>query len=65
MGDRIWWFEFCPKCKKHTLECYEHDSAELREDSCDNCGYLQKYEYIKRDGVIHVEPVAAPEKEKS
>ncbi len=58
MGDKVWHYEDCPKCGgKGTVECFEHDSAELKFDECSSCDYRQTYKYIEKEGVIHVIPV--------
>lgn len=59
MGDRKWWYAICPKCKQETLECYEHDSAELKVDTCENpdCNFTQRYVYEEEGGVISVREV--------
>lgn len=62
MGDRTYQFKTCPKCQQETLECYEHDSAEMKVDTCENpdCDYIQRYKYEEKDGVICVRKVDSP-----
>lgn len=58
MGDKTWHFIDCPKCGgKGTVECFEHDSAELKLDTCSECDYIQRYDYEEIDGVIHITEV--------
>lgn len=60
MGDKTWWYEGCPHCKKHTLECYEHISSNIKSEVCDECGYKVPYIVDDTNGVITItkcEPV--------
>jgi hypothetical protein len=58
MGDRVTWFEDCPKCGgKGTVECYEQLTALLKIDACEakGCDFARRYDVTDDDDVIRVE----------
>lgn len=58
MGDRITWYEDCPKCGgKDTLERYEALSSCLKVDTCSECGFVQNYEIYDSEDVITINKV--------
>lgn len=59
MGDRITWFEDCPKCgDKDSVEYYDHSSANLYVGTCDSCGWSDPREYyqLSKYGVVLLTP---------
>lgn len=56
MGDRIWHYENCPKCKGiETFECYEAISSCLKVDECLKCGWTVPYTVTDDGDKIKVE----------
>lgn len=55
MGDRTWWTETCPKCKKETVEVYDALSSMMFSRVCKKCGWTDGLRYFEgKDNIIEL-----------